>query len=112
MDAQIKTVKPEPTPTQPSGDKIPVNMYDKVGGRRRIPTFREVYRPLLTEKSKQNDDVKLPSYRPSRLVWAGDQRKGADLTIENVKTHVDAACDLEFFLAADIPLPPEIPDAL
>ena len=80
-----------------------------------IPNFNPRHLPIITPTIEANDDLKLTSYRPSRLVWAGEQRRGVNLTIEDAtspENHVDRAMGLEFFLAADIPLPSEIPPAL
>ena len=83
--------------------------------RARIPAFRAVDLPVYATTSDPNDNIRLSSYRPIRLFWGGEHRRGINLRIEDAYSKIDhivKAIDREFFLAADIPLPPEIQPSL
>ena len=75
-----------------------------------VRPFRPACIPPMTRPPSFNDDLTLGSFRPSKLVWSGEQRRGVSMLISDassISDHVMKSLDLEFFLAKDIPLPVE-----
>ena len=77
--------------------------------------FRPAVIPPMQRPVTFDDDLCLGSFRPSKLVWSGEQRRGIATHItdaSSIEDHVFKAMDQDFFLAKDIPLPGEINEAL
>ena len=71
--------------------------------------------PHLLDPGLANDDLRLSSFRPSRYIWGGEQRKGVLMHIEDatsIDDHINKAVNQDFLLARSIPLPPEVGDSL
>ena len=84
------------------------------GGCEIIPDFSYKYSPIFPNESGPIDDIRLSPYRPIRQLWAGEQRKGGNLCIEDAfgdRPHGEGNVP-GILHAADIPLPPEIPESL
>ena len=80
-----------------------------------VRPFRPDIVPPLVRPATFNDDLTLGSFRPSKHVWSGEQRRGVAMHVtdaSSIQDHVMKGLDLEFFLAKDIPLPEEISDAM
>ena len=80
-----------------------------------IRPFHSYPSPAKCTPEEVNDDLKTGSYEQSKYVWAGEQRKGLLSTITDAQgraDHVERAATQEFLLTKDIPLPPELTEAL
>ena len=83
--------------------------------RAAVLPFRTSVLPPVARPVSFNDDLLLSSFRPSKLVWSGEQRRGIMMHISDaasIEDRVFKAIDQDFFLPKDIPLPGEIADAL
>ena len=80
-----------------------------------IPIFSAEGLPSPHRPKSYNDNLRLGSFRPSRYTWAGEQRKGLNTFIEDsssIEDHINKAVQSDFFLAKEIPLPPEVVKSL
>ena len=80
-----------------------------------VRPFNPAVIPPLARPAGFNDDLALGPFRPSKYVWAGEQRRGVAMHISDavsIEDHVMKSLGLEFFLANDIPLPPEMETAM
>ena len=80
-----------------------------------VRPFRPDLLPPLVRPQSFNDDLNLGSFRPSRHVWSGEQRRGIATHVTDavaIADHVMKSLDMDFFLAKDIPLPEEISAAM
>ena len=71
--------------------------------------------PPLTDPGLANDDLRLTSFRPSRYIWGGEQRRGVLMHIDDatsVDDHINKAVNQDFLLARSIPLPDEVNESL
>lgn len=83
--------------------------------RAAVLPFRESILPPLERPVSFNDDLLLGSFRPRKLVWSGEQRRGISMQIADaasIQDHAHKAMGQDFFLSKDIPLPGEIPLSL
>ena len=77
--------------------------------------FRPDIVPPIVRPVTFNDDLTLGSFRPSKHVWSGEQRRDVAMRVtdaSSIRDHVMKGLDLEFFLAKDIPLPDEIGESM
>ena len=71
--------------------------------------------PPFTRPASYEDDLLLSSFLPRKLTWAGEQRKGISTHIADATSaadHLEKADREEFYLAKDIPPPPEIDSSM
>ena len=71
--------------------------------------------PPLARPTSFNDDLHIGPFRPSKLAWSGEQRRGIAMHVNDaasIEGHVMKAMFLEFFRAKDISLPREIETAM
>ena len=79
-----------------------------------IPRFNRELVQLPRVHSSYNDDVKLDSYQPADMSYAGKQRRGIRENLESctpMRDHVSRALGERFPLASPIPLPEHIKKA-
>ena len=82
--------------------------------RAAIPRLDSALIRLPRVHSSFNGDVKLDSFRPADMTYAGKQRRGIHESFESctsMRGHVLRALDGRFPLAAPIPLPEHIKKA-
>ena len=80
-----------------------------------IRPFNPATAPPKTRPKSSDDDLQMGPFRPSKLVWSGEQRRGIAMRITDavsIEDHVMKGMGLEFFIAKDIPLPPEMDTAM
>ena len=83
--------------------------FDRFASSATILPFSPTAFPPPTRESSYNDDVSIPHYEGASRTFADKQRKGVcgDIPVaSSVYRHVEFACQLPFFLAQAIPLPP------
>ena len=71
--------------------------------------------PPLRDPGFANDDLRLTSFRPSRYIWGGEQRRGVLMHIDDASSiddHINKAVNQDFLLARSIPLPDEVNESL
>ena len=70
--------------------------------------------PQLSDPGLANDDLRLSSFRPSRYIWGGEQRRGVLMHIDDatpIDDHINKAANQDFLLDRSTPLPPEVDDS-
>ena len=78
-----------------------------------LPLRKNILPPIIRPGSFDNDQSMGP-FRPNKLVWPGEQRRGISMHIADaisIADHVLKSSGQEFSLANDIPLPAEMADA-
>ena len=83
------------------------------------PSGYPPFDPLITadppKPASYSDDITLPHYVASNRICAGEQRKGAHYNLPDATSrtdHVERAVQEPFYLADEIPLPPDVTRAM
>ena len=96
---------PEPSPlVVKGGERTALLSCAKEGA---IPILSAGGLPSPYQRPSYDDDIRLGSFRPSRYAWAGEQRMGIAMNIDDSDStddHIRKEGDADFSLSGKIPL--------